>query len=188
MARAIDRSSPRGGTTQRGRSNRVGCVCGGRRSCRAAGGQPAAAHRAPAVAVAADSRRVVPRFRRSRPAVARATRRRLRGCAHRRSGGRIDAGRARFLQLLLTATDESCKRVELRASLGASDREVDFFVRRLRDKLERIDGRRRIVAVRGVGFRFDPGYDVAAGSAEPAWFKVVHRCDGELARPQRPGR
>lgn len=32
---------------------------------------------------------------------------------------------------------------------------LDSHVRRLRDKLEAVDGRRRIVVVRGVGFRFD---------------------------------
>jgi DNA-binding response OmpR family regulator len=32
---------------------------------------------------------------------------------------------------------------------------LDSHVRRLRDKLEAVDGRRRVVVVRGVGFRFD---------------------------------
>lgn len=68
-----------------------------------------------------------------------------------------------FLRLLLERTGRIVHRAELRKSLDATDREVDFFVRRLRDKLERTDGRRRIVAVRSVGFRFDAGEGVAGG-------------------------
>lgn len=36
------------------------------------------------------------------------------------------------------------------------DRRLDFVIRRLRQKLEAVDGRRRIGAVRGVGFRYEP--------------------------------
>lgn len=39
---------------------------------------------------------------------------------------------------------------------GRPDRVLDSMVRQLRTKLEQVEGRRRIVAVRGVGFRFLP--------------------------------
>ncbi len=40
-------------------------------------------------------------------------------------------------------------------STTRSDRALDFVIRRLRQKLEQTDTRRRITAVRGVGFRFE---------------------------------
>lgn len=43
----------------------------------------------------------------------------------------------------------------LRSGLAGS-RRLDFVIRRLREKLEPVEGRRRISVVRGVGFRFDP--------------------------------
>jgi DNA-binding response OmpR family regulator len=43
----------------------------------------------------------------------------------------------------------------------SADRRLDFVIRRLRQKLEAVDGKRRISAVRGVGFRFEEdGQDV----------------------------
>ncbi len=40
-------------------------------------------------------------------------------------------------------------------SWGSDERVLDLHVRRLRDKVEALDTRRRILTVRGVGFRFD---------------------------------
>jgi DNA-binding response OmpR family regulator len=40
-------------------------------------------------------------------------------------------------------------------STARSDRALDFVIRRLRQKLEETDTRRRIIAIRGVGFRFE---------------------------------
>ena len=39
---------------------------------------------------------------------------------------------------------------------GGGSTSLDLVVRRLRERLERVDVARRIVAVRGVGFRYDP--------------------------------
>ncbi len=65
-----------------------------------------------------------------------------------------------FLELLIKRAGRVVSRSELSASLrsvSSSDRAVDFFVRRLREKLESVDGQRRIIVVRGVGFRFEGG-------------------------------
>lgn len=64
-----------------------------------------------------------------------------------------------MLSLLLARPGRVVTRGELASVLlyaSGSARAVDFAVRRLREKLEGVDGRRRIVVVRGVGFRFDP--------------------------------
>lgn len=42
------------------------------------------------------------------------------------------------------------------AAPARNDRDLDGVVRRLRAKLEAVEGRRHITTVRGVGFRFDP--------------------------------
>lgn len=65
-------------------------------------------------------------------------------------------------------------RVVTRSELAARDPEggvlgaVDGLVRCLRAKLEAVEGRRRIVAVRGVGFRLLPDAVALAPEAEPA--------------------
>lgn len=62
-----------------------------------------------------------------------------------------------LLALLLERRGGVVTRAELASALvysSDSSRAVDFFVRRLREKLEHADGRRRIVVVRGVGFRY----------------------------------
>lgn len=46
---------------------------------------------------------------------------------------------------------------------GRGDQSLDAVVRRVRAKLEAVEGRRRIVAVRGVGFRFLAAADPGAG-------------------------
>lgn len=63
-----------------------------------------------------------------------------------------------FLELLIDRAGRVVARAELSAALqlpSSSERAIDFFVRRLREKLERVDPHRRILVVRGVGFRFD---------------------------------
>lgn len=63
-----------------------------------------------------------------------------------------------FLELLIDRAGRVVARAELSTTLqlpSSSERAIDFFVRRLREKLERIDPHRRILVVRGVGFRFD---------------------------------
>lgn len=63
-----------------------------------------------------------------------------------------------ILSLLLDRPGRVVTRRDLASMLvyaSGSTRAVDFAVRRLREKLEGVDGRRRIVVVRGVGFRFD---------------------------------
>lgn len=81
----------------------------------------------------------------------------------------LTADEFQVLALLLERGDRVVTRAELAGALvyaSTSRRAVDFFVRRLREKLEEIDTVRRIVAVRGVGFRFDasgqPGYGGAS--------------------------
>lgn len=72
------------------------------------------------------------------------------------------------LNLLLSRPGAVVPRRELARLLAlssSSSRTVDFFVRRLRDKLEAVDTKRRIVAVRGVGFRFQ--VDLVDASGEP---------------------
>lgn len=62
------------------------------------------------------------------------------------------------LELLLDRGGRVVTRAELASALSFSSgnrRAVDFFVRRLREKLEEVDTRRRVMVVRGVGFRFD---------------------------------
>lgn len=39
---------------------------------------------------------------------------------------------------------------------GGEATSLDLVVRRIRDRIERVDGERRIVVVRGLGFRYDP--------------------------------
>ena len=63
-----------------------------------------------------------------------------------------------MLSLLLARPGRVVTRDDLASMLvyaSGSPRAVDFAVRRLREKLEEVDHRRRIVVVRGVGFRFD---------------------------------
>lgn len=69
----------------------------------------------------------------------------------------------RLLAMLLERPGRVVPRAELANAVvyAGSVRAVDFFVRRLREKLEAVDGKRRIVVVRGVGFRFDAEVDGA---------------------------
>lgn len=62
------------------------------------------------------------------------------------------------LRLLLARPGRVVSRAELSrtGALVPGERSLDFVVRRLRQKLEAVEPTRRIVAVRGVGFRFDP--------------------------------
>lgn len=76
-----------------------------------------------------------------------------------------------FVQLLVERAGRLVARAELAAMVGAKggvDRNVDFFVRRVRQKLEQVDGQRRIHVVRGVGFRFLADAPAAVGPAGPA--------------------
>jgi DNA-binding response OmpR family regulator len=68
------------------------------------------------------------------------------------------------LHLMVERSGRLLTRAALRSmveGLGSSERAVDFFIRRLRAKLEQAEGVRRIQVVRGVGFRFDAGPAVA---------------------------
>ncbi len=71
------------------------------------------------------------------------------------------------LRTLLSRPGRVVTRAELAGAWPAlsADRRLDFVIRRLRQKLEMVDGRRRINSVRGVGFRFeeDQGPDSAEG-------------------------
>ena len=73
------------------------------------------------------------------------------------------------LRTLLSRPGRVVTRAELAGAWPAlsADRRLDFVIRRLRQKLEMVDGRRRINSVRGVGFRFeeDQGLDSAEGGA-----------------------
>jgi two-component system response regulator RegX3 len=75
------------------------------------------------------------------------------------------------LQLLVARPGRVVTRIELMGAWSGLNgaRRLDFVIRRLRQKLELIEGRRRISVVRGVGFRFDPdGSDIVddAGGAD----------------------
>jgi DNA-binding response OmpR family regulator len=62
------------------------------------------------------------------------------------------------LRVLLERAGRVVPRADLLVGKGAmakSDRTLDFVIRRLRQKLETADTRRRITAIRGVGFRFE---------------------------------
>ena len=61
------------------------------------------------------------------------------------------------LRALVARPGRVVTRAELAGSWPtlSSDRRLDFVIRRLRQKLEIVDGKRRISAVRGVGFRFE---------------------------------
>jgi two-component system response regulator RegX3 len=64
------------------------------------------------------------------------------------------------LNALVERSGRLLTRADLRAMVAGprtSERAVDFFIRRLRSKLEAVEGVRRIQVVRGVGFRFDGG-------------------------------
>lgn len=68
----------------------------------------------------------------------------------------------------------------IHGSLSQSDRRLDFVIRRLRQKLEGVDGRRRITVVRGVGFRFECDGDEASGGAPDAGPGASDRTGGPL--------
>ena len=61
------------------------------------------------------------------------------------------------LRVLVTRPGRVVTRNELAGSWPAlsADRRLDFVIRRLRQKLEAVDGVRRISSVRGVGFRYE---------------------------------
>jgi len=62
-----------------------------------------------------------------------------------------------LLEVLLRAPGRAVSREELMGVLKTSKGgELDLHVRRLREKLEARDPQRRVLAVRGVGFRFEP--------------------------------
>jgi DNA-binding response OmpR family regulator len=70
------------------------------------------------------------------------------------------------LALLMARPGRVVTRAELfqpRLATGRNDRTLDFVIRRLRQKLELVDGRRRITAIRGVGFRFELDVPVPPG-------------------------
>lgn len=72
----------------------------------------------------------------------------------------LSAQEHEVLRVLLERSGRVVPRAELLVEKGASaksDRTLDFVIRRLRQKLETADTRRRITAIRGVGFRFEPG-------------------------------
>jgi len=70
---------------------------------------------------------------------------------------RLSRRELEVLRSLLARPGCVVTRTELAGSWPAlsADRRLDFVIRRLRQKLEAVDGRRRISAVRGVGFRFE---------------------------------
>lgn len=73
------------------------------------------------------------------------------------------------LALLLGRAGGVVTRAELARTVvysSGSARAVDFLVRRLRERLEEVDARRRIVVVRGVGFRFELDATPPPGSPE----------------------
>lgn len=75
-------------------------------------------------------------------------------------GIRVELAPAEFavLRLLVERDGRLVTRGELAALVapgGTRARAIDFLVRRVRQKTEQVDGRRRIVVVRGVGFRLD---------------------------------
>lgn len=73
----------------------------------------------------------------------------------------LDEVEVRTIQLLLERDGGVVSRRELidvRPPIATSQQAVDGLVRRLRDRFAEVDGHRRIVSVRGVGFRFvSPG-------------------------------
>lgn len=71
----------------------------------------------------------------------------------------LSARECEILVSLLRRPGRVVPRDELMSTTPAEDGEstLDAVMRRLRTKLESVDQRRRIVAVRGVGFRFDAG-------------------------------
>jgi two-component system response regulator RegX3 len=74
------------------------------------------------------------------------------------------------LQLLVARPGRVVTRTEMMGVWSGLNgaRRLDFVIRRLRQKLEPIEGRRRISVVRGVGFRFDPeGSDAAEDADSP---------------------
>jgi two-component system response regulator RegX3 len=74
------------------------------------------------------------------------------------------------LQLLVARPGRVVTRTEMMSAWSGlhGARRLDFVIRRLRQKLEPIEGRRRISVVRGVGFRFDPeGSDPAEDTGRP---------------------
>ena len=77
------------------------------------------------------------------------------------------------LRALVARPGRVVTRAELAGSWPAlsADRRLDFVIRRLRQKLEAVDGTRRISAVRGVGFRFEIE-ELGLAGPEPA------ECDG----------
>jgi DNA-binding response OmpR family regulator len=75
------------------------------------------------------------------------------------------------LHHLARRADRVVSRTELAApnSPGQMDRSLDFVIRRLREKLEAVDGVRRIEVMRGVGFRLVVGDElIESPVGEPA--------------------
>jgi DNA-binding response OmpR family regulator len=74
------------------------------------------------------------------------------------------------LQLLVARPGRVVTRNELMGVWSGLNgaRRLDFVIRRLRQKLEPIEGRRRISVVRGVGFRFDPDGSDSADDSDRA--------------------
>ena len=70
---------------------------------------------------------------------------------------RLSRREMQVLRVLVARPGRVVTRAELTGAWPAlsSDRRLDFVIRRLRQKLESVDGTRRINAVRGVGFRFE---------------------------------
>lgn len=88
---------------------------------------------------------------------------------------RLTEAEFQMLALLLDRSGKVVTRAQLAKTVmydSSSARAVDFFVRRLREKLEEADTRRRIVAVRGVGFRFEVDGEQVEGAG----------ADGEVGR------
>ena len=81
----------------------------------------------------------------------------------------LTAEEFQMLALLLDRAGRVVTRADLAGSIryaSGNARAVDFFVRRLREKLELVDTHRRIVVVRGVGFRFDLAGESVGGPEE----------------------
>lgn len=90
----------------------------------------------------------------------------------------LDGRELDLMEALVLGGSKLTDRQSLRKALGEDDSGLDRLVRRLRERLESVDGWRRIVAVRGVGFRLLQRPPVGEGPAiaEP---RIIDLREGE---------
>ena len=77
----------------------------------------------------------------------------LAGCVDEQVELRLDGREYEVMEALTLGGSKVTNRRVLRVALGVSDSELDGTVRRLRERLEAVEGWRRVVTQRGVGFR-----------------------------------